>query len=101
LPITIERGESHSIIRLEGDVTTASAQELKQLLLQGLEAGTDLHVDMERIGDFDITVMQLLWAGGREALGRGIKATIGMTEAAAVAVKEVGFGPLPGLAIQQ
>lgn len=99
MPITIERGESHSIIRLEGDLTIGSAQELKQVLLDGLEAGADLHVDMEGIGDFDIAVMQLLWAVARDTTGRGIKSMIRMTEAAAVAVREAGFEPLPGLGV--
>ena len=101
MPITIERGESHSIIRLEGDVTIASSQELKQALLLGLEAGSDLHVDLERIGEFDITVMQLLWAAGRDAMAKGIKSIIRMTEAAALAVRDAGFEPFPGLRNQR
>ncbi len=97
MPITIERGESISIIRLEGDLTIAAAQELKQVLLDGLEAGMDLQVDMERIGEFDITVMQLLWAAGRDAMGRGIKSMIRMTEEGAGAVRAAGFEAFPGL----
>ncbi len=101
MSITIERGESHSIVRLEGDFTISSALELKQALLQGLEARTDLHVDMERIGDFDITIMQLIWAAGRDAERTGVKSTTRMGEGAARAVREAGFEPFPGFSIQQ
>ena len=48
MPVTIERHETHSLIRLEGEVTITSAAELKEALLAGLAAGTDLHLDLER-----------------------------------------------------
>jgi len=100
LPVIIERRDSHSIVRLEGEFTVTSATELKQALLEVVSAGRDLHVDMEQIGDFDITVMQLLWAAGRDAARAGIKLTIPVTEAAAAAAQEAGFEPFPGLSAQ-
>ena len=100
MAVTIERRESHSLIRMEGDVTVTSATELKQVLLEGIAAGTDLHLDMEQMGTFDITAMQLLWAAGRDAAHTGTKLVIPVTEAAAAVAREAGFDPFPGLAVQ-
>lgn len=100
MPVTIERRESHSLIRLEGDFTVTSATELKQVLLEGIAAGLDLHLDLEQAGNFDITVMQLLWAAGRDAARAGIKLVIPVTEAAAALAREAGFDLFPGLAVQ-
>ena len=100
MSVTIERRESHSFIRLDGDFTVTSATELKQVLLEGIAAGMDLHLDMEQIGAFDITAMQLLWAAGRAAAPTGTKLVIPVTEAVAVVAREAGFDPFPGLAVQ-
>ena len=97
MPVTIERHDSHSIVRLEGDFTVTSASELKQALLEGVAAGTDLQVDMQGIGDLDITVMQLLCATGRAAARAGIKLIIPVTEAAAATARQAGFELFPGL----
>ncbi len=100
MPVTIERRGSHSIIRLEGDCNLTSATELKQALLEGLAAGTDLHVDMARIGDFDVTVTQLLWAAGRDAARAGITLSIAVTEAVAAVAREAGFESFPEFSIK-
>jgi len=86
---------------LEGEFTVTSATELKQVLLEGVAAGTDLHVDLERIGEFDITVMQLLWAAGRHTAQAGTKLTVLVPERAAATAREAGFEPFPGLSIPQ
>ena len=100
LPVTMQRQETHSLIRLEGELTITSAAELKAALLAGLAAGTDLHLDLEHAETIDVTVMQLLWAAGREADRTGIALAGRMSEAAAAMAREAGFERLPGMAVE-
>jgi anti-anti-sigma factor len=100
LPVTMERHETHSLVRLEGELTITSAAEVKEALLAGLAAGTELHLDLERVEAIDVTVMQLLWAAGREADRTGVALAGRMSEAAAALAREAGFERLPGMAVE-
>ena len=91
MPITVDRLENQFFIRLEGEVALASAAELKGILLEWLKSGKNLHLDLERAQEIDITVMQLLWAAGREAARAGIEIEGRMSDAAATAVANAGF----------
>ena len=100
LPVTTEQLEGHSLIRLEGEFTVTSAAELKRLLLEGLATGEDLHLDLERVEGIDLSLMQLLWAAGREAERTGARIGISLSEAAGKAAREAGFERFPGLDVQ-
>jgi anti-anti-sigma regulatory factor len=100
LPASIERHETHSMIRLEGEFAVTSAAELKRTLLQGLAAGKDLQLDLERAQEVDITVLQLLLAAAREAERAGVGITMRWSDAARQAAWEAGFERLPELAVQ-
>jgi hypothetical protein len=80
-------------VTLEGELTVASADELKGLLM---ECTGDLELDLLRVETIDIAVMQLLWAAGREAERRGAKVAIHISEAAAAAARNAGFESFPG-----
>jgi anti-anti-sigma regulatory factor len=97
----MERQESQSVIRLAGEFTLTSAAELKNLLLQGLASGNDLRLDLEQAEEIDITVMQLLWAAGREADRKGASLAIQMSDAAAMAARDAGFERFPGLTVEE
>ena len=105
MAVTLERAESQPVIRLEGEFTLASAAELKRLLVEGLAAGKatgqDLRLDLERAGDIDITLMQLLWAAGREAEHSGLRLALSVSDAAERTAREAGFGRFPGLRAQE
>jgi anti-sigma B factor antagonist len=101
LPVTTERHATHSLVRVEGELTITSAAELKEALLAALAAGTNLHLDLERAETIDVTVMQLLWAAGREADRTGIALACRLSEAAAAMAREAGFERLPGMAVQE
>jgi anti-anti-sigma regulatory factor len=92
----MHRRETDLLIKLEGAVNLASAEELKSLLLEGLVSGRDVHLDLERAEEIDVTVLQLLWAAGREADCKGARMVIRVSEAAAAAAREVGFDRFPG-----
>jgi anti-anti-sigma regulatory factor len=97
----MEQQESQSVIRLAGEFTLTSAAELKNLLLQGLASGNDLRLDLEQAEEIDITVMQLLWAAGREADRKGASLAIQMSDAAAMAARDAGFERFPGLTVEE
>jgi anti-anti-sigma regulatory factor len=92
----MHRRETDLLIKLEGAVNLASAEELKSLLLEGLVSGRDVHLDLERAEEIDVTVLQLLRAAGREADCKGARMVIRVSEAAAAAAREVGFDRFPG-----
>jgi anti-anti-sigma regulatory factor len=96
MPITIQRQESHWLIGLEGQVTIASAAELRELLLEWLAAGKDLELDLTGAEGLDIAVMQLLWAGAGDAARTGAGVVGRMSEAAIGALRDAGFARLPG-----
>ena len=101
MAVTMEQQESQSVIRLAGEFTLTSAAELKNLLLQGLASGNDLRLDLEQAEEIDITVMQLLWAAGREADRKGASLAIQMSDAAAMAARDAGFERFPGLKVEE
>ena len=101
LPVSMEQRDSGQVIRLAGAVGVASAEELKRLLLEGLAAEGGLRLDLERAGEIDITIMQLLWAAGREARRTGARVELAPSEAAATAARGAGFESFPGSQAQE
>jgi ABC-type transporter Mla MlaB component len=101
LPVTMERHESHELIRLEGELAVTSAAELQRVLIEGLASGRELQVDLQRAEAIDITVLQLLWAAEREAARTGARLALRVSDAAAGAAREAGFERFPGLAVQE
>lgn len=101
MPVTVDRNETHWHIRLEGELALTSAAELKRTLLEWLASGKELQLDLERAEAIDITVMQLLWAAGQEAVRAGIGMMSRVPEAAAMAARDAGFKRFPGAAAQE
>jgi anti-anti-sigma regulatory factor len=101
MPVTLQRQESTWLIRLEGRVTLTSAAELKEVLLEWLSAGKNLELDLEPAEEIDITIMQLLWAAGREAARTGVKILIHRSSAVAMAIRDAGFDQLPGFPVSE
>ena len=96
MPVTLQHEESHWEIRLEGQVTLAAAEELKKLLLEWVAARKDLTLDLQRVEAIDLTIMQLLWAAGREATHTGTRIVGRIPDALAVTLREAGFAGWPG-----
>ena len=67
------------------------------MLLEALEAGKDLQLDLECAGEVEITVLQLLWAAAREGSRTGVRIVIRLSEAALGTAREAGFEGFPGL----
>jgi hypothetical protein len=96
LSVTMQRSETGFLIRLEDAVNVTSAEELKSLLREGLVSGRDVHLDLERAEEIDVTVLQLLSAAGCEADRKGVRMVIRVSETAAAAARAVGFDRFPG-----
>jgi hypothetical protein len=99
--ISSEQHTTHWLIRLEGQVALASAGELKVLLLQWLAAGKNLELNLERVEELDVTIMQLLWTAAREAGRNGFHIAARASAAAVDAVCEAGFDRMPEFPILQ
>jgi hypothetical protein len=96
LPFTVEQDETRWLIRLEGDVNVTSATEFKGLLLEGLASAKELELDLERSGEIDLTVLQLLCAAEREAARVGSGFLSRASEAVSSTARGAGFDRLPG-----
>jgi len=72
----------------------------KKNTTRGQGSGGDLCLDLERVEEIDITVMQLLWVALREADGKGAKVMIRLSEAAGKAARDAGFKQFPGESLQ-
>jgi hypothetical protein len=101
MPVTQMQQEPHWLIRLEGQVNLTSATELKTLLLDWLASGKDLELDLERVEETDIAILQLLWAAGHEAAGKAAGMVGRLSEAAAMAARDAGFNQTPGLGVEE
>lgn len=67
MPTALSEGETQCVIRLEGEIDIASAEELKGIMITAISSGKEIHVDLESTTDLDVTVVQLLWSTSREA----------------------------------
>jgi anti-anti-sigma factor len=97
VPVTVEQSEGLCFIRLEGEVNIICAAELKKLLLEALASGKGVRVDLKGATELDITALQLLWAGEREARasGRGLRLAGRIPEEIAAASGEAGLEKFP------
>ena len=97
MAVTLDQSEALCVLRLEGEINIASAAELKKLLLQALASGRELRVDLEGATEVDVTALQLLWAGKREARGSGRRFTLAgrVPQEISAAVSDAGFEEFP------
>lgn len=76
MPVSLDKSEEKSLIRIDGDVNIAMAAEMKDLLVNALASGKDLHVSMANAVELDVTALQLLYAAEREAAKSGMRLTL-------------------------
>lgn len=100
MPLTVHRNETQWLLHFEGDFNMTLAAELKGVLLEGLASGKELRLDLERAGEIDITLLQLLWAAEREAVRAGFRLESRVSEMAAGLARDAGFEEFPGASAQ-
>lgn len=73
MPILVEKSDAANALRLEGEVDIASAADLKAQLVEMLDAGKEIRVDLQRTSELDVTAIQLLYAAQRDATHSGLQ----------------------------
>ena len=97
MPISIERLEDLSILRVEGECSVTSATDLKNLLLEGIATGKELQVNLELATAIDLSVLQLLWSANSSSSSVSVRPS---DEVVATA-REAGFDGFPWLTAQE
>jgi len=87
--------ESKWSIRLGGEISLASAVELKSLLGDWLPSGKDLELDLQEVAQIDVPALQLLAAAGKDAARRGLRIGGRGSEAFLQTVRSAGFDQVP------
>ncbi len=93
MEVTLEQNNALSLIRLQGAIDIGCAAELKRLLVQALESGSEVRVSLEAVADLDVTAVQLLWAAARQAKASsiGFSLTAPASSAISIALGEAGL----------
>jgi len=93
MPVTLEQSETQRLIRLEGAIDIACAEELKTLLLTAVESGSEVCVSLGGATRLDVTSVQLLWAAERQARATGCGfAFVGrVQESLSISLSDEGF----------
>lgn len=72
LDVEHQPGAARAVVRIEGDVDTASVGELNAVLERVIGAGaTELHLDLDRVPFMDSTGLGALLAARTKLQGRG------------------------------
>jgi anti-anti-sigma factor len=95
--VTVEQNERGCLLRLEGDVNIFMAAELKTALLKAVRSGREVRVNLEGVGEVDVTALQLLWAAERAARAAGGTFSLagGLPQEVAAALREAGLESFP------
>jgi ABC-type transporter Mla MlaB component len=103
LPITLEYGQTVSVIHLEDEVDVSCSAELKKMLIEVLASEKALKLDLHLAGDLDITILQLLWAAERDAekAGKSFDLEGSVPESIRSLIREAGFETFPAFAISE
>ncbi len=97
MPVSFNRSAVPPVIRLEGPIDIAVAGELKEVLLEALATGVEVHVGLETATSIDVTAVQLLWAAEREAKASGVAMQLEgpVPEPLRATLREAGFEWFP------
>ena len=87
------RSEDLEVLKLEGRCTIEQANDLKALLIETLESGNGLMLDVERVSEIDITCLQLFCAAHRAFLKSNRKLSLNdnLPECFRRMVRQAGF----------
>lgn len=98
MSLTLQESETANVVRFEGAVDISSAAELKDLLLQALGSGKEVHLSLAEAQSLDVTAVQLLWAAERHARTSGVALSLDdhVPEPVSAALKSAGFNEFPG-----
>jgi anti-anti-sigma factor len=76
MSVSVEHQEAICVVHLDGEIAIPSAVELKSILLQALDSGKEIRLDLEKATELDISALQLFWAARRGAIDAGSRFTV-------------------------
>jgi ABC-type transporter Mla MlaB component len=93
--------DSAGSIEMQGDLTVSSAEQMRNVLLQGLQSSDTIVISFGEITDIDLTCLQLLCAAHRMSVKLGKKIVFGndLPDKLSLAVTDYGFRRHVGCAI--
>lgn len=97
MSVSVEYQEAMCVVHLDGEIAIPSAVELKSVLLQALDSGKEIRLDLEKATGLDVTALQLFWAAKCGALESGSRfAVVGdAPERILSGAVDVGFENFP------
>ncbi len=98
--ISLDKTDAGVSIVLANTIDIVCAAELKALLLEALNSGTEVRISLDDATDLDVTAIQLLWAAGREAQHSGLEFRVSGqgSEPVFSGLAEAGFQPFSAFA---
>jgi anti-anti-sigma regulatory factor len=100
VPVIREQIDDNAVLRLQGACNVTGVAEIKTLALEALATGKALRVDLEQAEEIDISILQLLWAIGREAARTHATLVVSATEPVRLVAREAGFAGFPGETVE-
>ena len=95
MPVIREQIDDNVVLRLQGASNMTNVAEIKTLALEALATGKTLSVDLEQAEEIDISILQLLWAIGREAARTNATVVVSAKESMRLVAREAGFDGIP------
>ena len=71
MDVAMTRSGENNVLRLDGSWTIERANELKRMLLEALNSGENIVIDLEGLTDLDLSSMQLFCSAHRTSLREG------------------------------
>lgn len=88
----ITKDESGSVLKIGGNLSIETTEELRAALLDLLAAASDISVDLSGVEACDTAALQVLCSSGKTAVGRGKKlGFLGMPDAVVQTALELGL----------
>ena len=88
-------------MRLDGQITLTTATELQKLLIEWLDSGKNLELDLERADEIDVAILQLLWAAGNETACAGASIISRASQTVLDSVRCSAFDQTPGFPVRE
>ena len=88
----ITKDESGGVLKIGGNLSIETTEELRAALLDLLAAASDISVDLSGVEACDTAALQVLCYSGKTAVGRGKKlGFLGMPDAVVQTALELGL----------
>lgn len=101
--VSLNQREDETLIRVEGSTDISDAAEFKVLLVDAIARGRAIRVELGADASLDVTTVQLVWAGSRQAKASSLEFRVQSLahDVLSAALAEVGFEAIPFLNSQE